>query len=152
MIGEEFMSLSLRKANMDDALDILKWRNDEKSIDGSFSKEKIAIPQHMEWYKKKLASDKCHMFILEEDGEKAGLVRVDQEGNVGELSIMIAPEKRGRGFGNEIMALVEKHLPEGVNALVGFVLPDNHPSRKMYLANGYNEFIAGDITCYIKLF
>lgn len=146
------MDLSLRKAVMDDALDILKWRNDEKSIEGSFTKEKIDIPHHMEWYKKKLSSTTCHMFILEEKGEKAGLIRIDQEGNVGELSIMIAPEKRGKGFGNEIMALIENNLPDGIKGLVGFVLPGNQPSRKMCLANGYNEFIAGDVTCYIKLF
>ena len=146
------MGLTLRQAAMDDAMDILKWRNDPASVDGSFTKGKITVPEHLEWLKKKLASDKCYMFILEEDGEKSGLVRVDREGNMGELSIMIETEKRGRGFGNEIMALVEKSLPSEIKGLVGFVLADNKASRKMCLANGYNEFIAGDVTCYIKLF
>jgi hypothetical protein len=30
------MSIYLREAAMEDALDILKWRNDEKSREGSF--------------------------------------------------------------------------------------------------------------------
>ena len=146
------MSLSLRKASMDDSLDILKWRNDAKSIEGSFSKEKITVPEHIEWFKKKLASPFCHIFILEENGIKAGVIRIDQEGNVGELSLMIAPEKRGLGLGSKMMSLLENNLPTDIKSLVGFVLPNNQPSRKAFLSNGYNEFIAGSVICYIKLF
>lgn len=146
------MSLSLRKASMDDSLDILRWRNDEKSIEYSFTKGTITVPEHMEWFKKKLSSPSCHIFILEEDGTKAGMIRIDQEGDTGEISLMIAPEKRGQGLGNKMMALLENNLPKGVKALVGFVLPDNQPSRKTFMANGYNEFIAGSVVCYIKLF
>ncbi len=146
------MGLSLRTASMDDALDILKWRNDEKSVESSFTKSKISVPQHMEWYKNKLASPLCHIFILEEDGSKAGMIRVDQNGDVGEISYMVAPEKRGRGLGKALLSLLENNLPDGVKALVGFVLPDNQPSKKTFLSNCYNEFVAGDVTCYIKLF
>jgi spore coat polysaccharide biosynthesis protein SpsF len=145
------MNLSLRKAAMEDALDILKWRNDEKSREGSFNKETINIPQHLEWYKKKIADENCLMFILMEDGHKAGNIRLDIKDNIAERSYMIAPEHRGRGLGKEILHLLEQDLPESIKALAGFTLPENAGSRKCFEDNGYTQLTAGDVICYLKV-
>ena len=146
------MNLSLRKAAMEDALDILKWRNDEKTMEGSFTKEKITIPQHLEWFKKKAADPDCHMFILMEDDQKAGHIRIDVKDGIGEISYMIAPDKRGKGYGKEILSLLEGQLQPCIRGLVGFTLPGNVGSRKCFADNGYTEFVAGEVISYIKLF
>lgn len=135
---------------MEDAIDILKWRNDETSRENSFTKEVINIPQHLEWYKKKMADPQCYLFILTSDGEKGGYIRIDCANDFGEISYIIAPDKRGQGLGKEILALLEKNLPEGINGLVGFTLPGNEGSRKCFSYNGYSEFTAGDVICYLK--
>ena len=144
------MSISLRNATMEDALDILKWRNDEKSRENSFSKETINIPQHLEWYKKKMADPDCHLFILMDADAKAGHIRLDVNGDVAEISYMIAPDHRGKGYGKEILRLVEQDVPDGIKVLVGFTLPGNEGSRKCFAAQDYRELTAGDVICYIK--
>ncbi len=144
------MSIDLRKASMEDALDILKWRNDEKSREGSFSKDKINIPQHLEWYKKKINDPNCHLFILTEGSDKLGHIRLDIKEDVAEISYMIAPEHRGKGLGKEILRLVENALPSGVTTLLAFTLPENAGSRKCFVDNDYLEFTAGDVICYLK--
>ena len=144
------MKLSLRAATMEDAMDIMRWRNDEQSRENSFSKDIIRIPEHLEWYKKKMSDEKCHLFILTADSEKAGYIRIDSSGDFGEISYIIAPEKRGQGLGKEILALLERSLPEGVNGLIGFTLPGNEGSRKCFEYNEYSRFMAGDIFCFVK--
>lgn len=135
---------------MEDAMDIMKWRNDEQSRENSFTKDIIRIPEHLEWYKKKMSDEKCHLFILAADGENAGYIRIDCVNDFGEISYIIAPEKRGQGYGKEILALLEKNLPEGINGLVGFTLPKNAGSGKCFEYNGYSKFSAGDIFCFVK--
>ncbi len=135
---------------MEDAMDIMRWRNDEQSRANSFSKNIIRIPEHLEWYKKKMADENCHLFILTAGSEKAGYIRIDVTGDFGEISYIIAPEKRGQGLGKEILALLEKSLPDGVNALIGFTLPQNEGSGKCFEYNGYSKFVAGDIFCFVK--
>ena len=144
------MEINMRKATMEDALDILKWRNDEKSREGSFNKEKINIPQHLEWYKKKMSDENCVMLILMDGEEKAGHIRLDIQGDTAEISYMIAPDKRGKGLGKEILRLMEQSAPSDVKVLVGFTLPGNDGSRKCFKDNDYTEFTAGDVICYIK--
>ncbi len=144
------MSIYLREAAMEDALDILKWRNDEKSREGSFSKDTINIPQHLEWYKKKLADPNSHLFILMAEDAKAGHIRLDCQNDVAEISYMIAPDHRGKGYGKEILRLIEQDAPEGIKVLVGFTLPGNEGSRKCFADNNYRELTAGDVICYIK--
>ena len=144
------MSLNLREASMEDALDILKWRNDEKSREGSFSKEIINIPQHLEWYKKKINDPSCHLFILTDGSDKLGHIRLDVKGDIAEISYMIAPAHRGRGLGKEILRLVESATPSAIKTLLAFTLPGNAGSRKCFVDNAYLEFTAGDVICYIK--
>lgn len=144
------MSIYLREAAMEDALDILKWRNDEKSREGSFSKETIKIPQHLEWYKKKMADPDSHLFILMDGETKVGHIRLDCQADVAEISYMIAPDHRGKGYGKEILHLVEDSAMSGTKVLVGFTLPGNAGSRKCFADNGYRELTAGDVICYIK--
>lgn len=144
------MGLSLRNATMGDAMDIMKWRNDEQSRQNSFNKDIIRIPEHLEWYKKRMGDENCHLFILEDDNVSAGYIRIDCDRDFGEISYIIAPEKRGQGLGKEILALLEKKLPEGVNGLIGFTLPGNEGSRKCFEYNEYSEFTAGDVICFVK--
>ncbi len=144
------MDLYMRRATMEDALDILRWRNDEDSRNSSFNKKVIPLPEHMEWFKKKLADPDCCMQILMAGEEKAGYTRIDCHGDVGEISTIIAPEMRGKGYGKEIFALTEEGLPEKVKVIVAFALESNEGSRRCMLENGYTELVADKLFCYVK--
>ena len=144
------MSIYLRKATIEDAKDILAWRNDPVTRENSFSKDEIELASHMKWFQSKLVSDNCLMLILEEEELKLGNVRVDIANHIGEISYMVSPVFRGNGYGKKMLEFLEKKLPVGVTTLVGFTTKDNIAAGKCVLANGYTEFDAGDVKCFIK--
>ena len=145
--------MKLRKAVMDDAELILKWRNDEKTRENSFSSDVIALEDHIKWLSRKLEDPKCHMFMLEDDGESVGNIRLDvlDKDDVGEISYMIAPDKRGKGYGKKILALVEEEArSKGIKVLTGLVKDENVASRKCFENAGYACASGGTIAAYIK--
>ena len=144
------MSIYLRKATIEDAKDVLTWRNDPVTRENSFSKGEIDLDTHMKWFQDRLLRDDCLMLILEEDELKIGTVRIDVVNHIGEISYMISPVFRGSGYGKRILQFLEKKLPIGVTTLVGFTTGENIASGKCFLANGYTEFNAGEIKCFIK--
>ncbi len=144
------MELYLRKANMDDAQDILLWRNDKTTRENSFSKGKISLISHMDWFVRKLDNPDCLMFMMMEGKEKVGHIRVDINGDIGEISYMIAPGSRGKGYGKKILELVEKEISGRVVSLMGLTLKENRASGRCFEVNGYNMTEAEDAYCYSK--
>lgn len=147
------MSLYLKKATIEDAEDVLSWRNDPTTRENSFTKGEISLLSHMNWFQRKLANPNCHIFILMDGDVKVGNIRVDVTEDVGEISYMIAPEARGKGYGKKIIALAENEMRNdetGVKALTGMVLKSNGASCHCFEANGYTAENAGDSFCYSK--
>ena len=145
--------MKLRKAVMDDAELILKWRNDEKTRENSFSSDVIALEDHIKWLSRKLEDSKCHMYMLEDGGEAVGNIRLDilDNDDVGEISYMIAPDKRGQGYGTAILSLVEDKAREhGIKTLTGLVKDENVASKKCFEKAGYACASGGTIAAYIK--
>ena len=93
------------------------------------------------------------MYIMEVENEKVGQIRIDRINDIGEISYMIAPEARGKGYGKKIIALVEDKLRNtetGIKTLTAFTLKDNVASGRCFQVNGYNCEDAGDSYCYSK--
>lgn len=136
---------------MDDAKVVLDWRNDELTRANSFSKDIIDLDSHLNWYKRKLDDDSCYLYILMDGEERIGQVRIDLVNDVGEISYMIAPESRGKGYGKDIIALCDGVKNGGAKVYMGLVEKDNEASKKCFIRNGYAEFVGGDIYCYVKV-
>lgn len=133
----------IRRATLDDAEVILEWRNDETTRMNSFSKEKIELDSHIKWFKRKLSEESCALFMLMDEDEAVGHIRIDRVNDIGEISYMIAPQKRGKGYGKMIINRCEGVIPEEINVLMGMVNNENEPSRKCFISNGYAEFSGG---------
>ncbi|SHI03357.1 L-amino acid N-acyltransferase YncA [Butyrivibrio fibrisolvens DSM 3071] len=143
--------MHIRKACIEDALSILEWRNDETTRMNSFDHEIIAEENHIRWFKNKLSDKSCHFFILEDEEGPAGCVRVDVIKDVGEVSYMIAPGRRGKGYGTKCLSLMEEEFKKtDVKSLVGFVIGQNLASAKCFENNDYVKMSAGDVNCFIK--
>ena len=146
--------MKLRRATMDDAEAILKWRNDERTRAGSFTQNIISLDTHKKWMESKLMDSNCCLFILTEGDELLGNIRLDMEGEsgeVGEISYVINPDHRGKGYGKVILRALEEEVPSWVRVLTGFVKTDNIASQKCFEALGYVKLNAGDVIGYIKL-
>ena len=149
------MALFLRNATIEDAQDVFNWRNDPDSRANSFNKDEIDLESHMLWFGKRLGRENTLMYILMNGNQKAGNIRIDIEGTTGEISYMIAPEARGKGYGKKILALLEKTLSESeagerINRLSGSVLKGNRASCRCFLANGYSETEQDDSYFFTK--
>ena len=145
------MGLFLRDADINDAEIILEWRNDSLTRNNSFSKELIDYETHIKWYKSKLSDKDCYLYILMDDTETIGHLRIDRVNDVGRISYTIAPGKRKRGYGKRIIELSESVVTGEIKALAGIVESSNEPSKKCFIHNKYAEFANGDIYFYIKL-
>ncbi len=151
--------MHLRKATIDDAKFMLDMRNDEVTRKNSFNQDIISYDSHVEWVKRKLSDDDCLMLVLMDSDEKIGSIRLDIAGDnseIGEISYMIDPDKRGRGYGKAILELIETYANEEADnlklkTLVGFVKNDNAGSARCFEDNGYTRLVAGDILCYMKV-
>lgn len=145
------MSAYLRKANIDDAKIILEWRNDPLTRENSFTKDPVDPETHIKWFNDKLSDENCSLFIMMDDTEQVGQLRIDKVDNIGKISYMIAPDKRNMGYGKQLIKLAEGVIGSNTKVLVGLVESFNEASKKCFIYNDYSELIGGDIACYIKL-
>lgn len=135
--------LFFRKANKKDAELLLRWRNDPIVRKFSFSQHKINLNEHRAWFKKILKNPRCHLYIiLNLANEEIGTVRFDEKDDQAEINIVLAPEFRGRGYGNEVILLSSRSFlaahPE-VSKIVAQVKEENIASVRAFLKSGYKE-------------
>ena len=141
----------LRKATIDDAMDILAWRNDPQTRAASFNKEEIDPDSHIKWFRGKLADENCELFILTDGEKKLGHIRVDINDNTGTISYMINPTHRGKSYGTEMIRLLDAAVDKRVSVLSALVEKDNAASQKCFERNGYERREEGDTIRYSKL-
>ena len=144
-------NLKLRPVTMEDAECILAWRNDEDSRKNSFHSDLIDWEAHVAWLTKKLDNEECMLYMVSDGTEDVGHIRLDISDKIGEISYMVAPEKRGKGYGSALLKLISTTPLLGVKALVGLVQKKNAVSGKCFLTAGFTCFAGGDTDCYVKL-
>jgi RimJ/RimL family protein N-acetyltransferase len=88
----------VRRATVDDALDVLAWRNDPTTRAMSRTQERVEEAAHLAWFAEAIADSRRTLLIGELDGQKIGMVRLDH-GEETEISINVNPLFRGRGLG-----------------------------------------------------
>jgi RimJ/RimL family protein N-acetyltransferase len=99
----------LRKAKKKDGLDVFNWRNDPDTRKASFSIEKITYEAHEQWFENFLKSTSGVMYIGVYEGTSVGVVRADKDEKGFEISWNVAPDKRKKGFGKQMVkALIDK--------------------------------------------
>lgn len=97
--------------------------------------------EHQVWIKHRLAQPLDPLYIILEDDQPAGLVRLDREDdedNACRISILIAPDKYKRGLGKIALTLVMSlHLSATWNAEI---LPENEASLVLFKKAGFVHY------------
>jgi|LWDU01.1.fsa_nt_gi RimJ/RimL family protein N-acetyltransferase len=117
-----------REAKKHDWPILLEWRNDAESRMASKNTEIVREEDHKKWLDDILRSDNHKLIIAEIDDEPAGIVRLNYTNNWCELSWTISPNKRGEGFGKEIVKTVSDSIDDPILVTIR---KDNIPSIKI---------------------
>ena len=131
-------SVNLRPAAGVDAEIILEWQSHPETRQ-YFREPRIPTPcEHENWLRGKLATPGCVINIIEHNGEPAGLLRLDAHGasDTLEVSILVAPQRRGLGIGGVALSLLRVLLPDA--HFVANIHPANKISKELFAGAGYS--------------
>ncbi|MCR9220177.1 MAG: UDP-2,4-diacetamido-2,4,6-trideoxy-beta-L-altropyranose hydrolase [Alphaproteobacteria bacterium] len=126
----------LRPAAQADRDVLLAWQRHPETRRHFRNPEPPDAAEHAAWFAAKARDPRCLMHMVEDADGAAGLVRLDLDGAGGaEVSILIAPDRRGRGVGAEALALIAALRPD--LRLTAEVLPGNTASHRLFRKAGY---------------
>lgn len=136
------MPLKIRTAELADELLVLDWANDPLVRRNSFIKSQIQPNSHRQWFYSRLQNSVgCKLYIIEtQAGVPIGQVRFERgEGMDWEIHFGLWVGARGRDLGSKVVKLALESLrnENEVAKVVGFVKPDNTPSKRVFERLGF---------------
>jgi len=131
--------LSFREAGERDCRMYYDWRNDESVRRVSFNTEKLDYGIHSKWFSERLKDTNTRMYVLMDGGEDVGQVRFDMKGAEAEISVSIAPDKRGRSYGKKGIRMMSEHMLDNtcVKKITAYIKKGNDVSLAAFLSSGY---------------
>ena len=139
----------VRPATAQDAELLWRWRNDPGTRHSSRSREEVPMDAHLRWLHATLRREDRRLLVGEQDGQPVGTVRwdLDTRGEW-EVSITVAPERRGSGLAGALLRAGEDWLqdahPDELAAYLASVHVDNVASRRLFLGAGYLPDLPAD--------
>lgn len=134
--------MNLRVASADDAELILDWRNDPETRRASRKQGAGTWEEHQRWLEHTLRSTDRLLLVAEDNGTPIGVLRFDLIDSMRwEVSINVAPERRGKGVG--VMILQEGsrwfsgHV--GLGVLEARVRENNARSLRAFRKAGFSD-------------
>lgn len=106
--------MNCRRANLSDADLLYRWRVEGETADW-YEGKPTTRAEHDLWLRQRLASPAVRIWIVEDHGTPIGVIRLDSND---ELSVEIAPEWRGMGFGTKAIVFACSQAEERVKACV----------------------------------
>lgn len=132
----------LRPFEEKDCRQVWEWRNEASVRQASFQSESIPYPDHERWFMGKLADPDFRGFIAEDaGGGSVGYVRFQRHGRDAEISVALAPQARGNGYGTALIREAsERMMKTGVaERVIALVRGDNPASLAVFCRAGFKE-------------
>jgi RimJ/RimL family protein N-acetyltransferase len=138
--------LTLRGAEHSDARLLFEWVNDPVVRAQSFTQATIPWEDHERWFARKLADERCLLLIAEDaQGQPVGQVRFDLgDDSSAVISIAMAPERRGQGYGAVAIARACEVLraQHGLLTVLAYIRRDNLASQRAFSRAGFSAPLA----------
>lgn len=133
--------VSLRPAVWADADLLMSWRNDPATVESSRTRRLVDRSEHERWLSGVLTDGARRLWVAQLDTLPIGSVRLDVADATGEISLVVAPEWRARGFGSRIMSTLMEDLRGDLQArsLRAVARLDNLASRRLFASCGFRE-------------
>jgi UDP-2,4-diacetamido-2,4,6-trideoxy-beta-L-altropyranose hydrolase len=131
--------LQLRRAQKTDCKLLFEWANDPVTRMVSFHTAPISWEEHTRWFNGRLEDSQHVLYVGEHDGRAIGQVRFEVEGDKAVLSINVAPEIRGEGWGSDLLRLSIRTFARAsaIGRIDALVKPDNSPSVRLFEKSGF---------------
>lgn len=139
----------LRRVGRQDERLLYHWVSDSEVRKNSFHTGEITWQEHERWFHEHFVSEQCDMFILEYEGNPVGQVRIDWQGDRGEIDYSIGRNFRGLGYGTKMLQMVEKKTNKG-RWLYAEVKKQNKASNHIFEQLGYKKKQEDNIYVYEK--
>ncbi len=131
----ENKKITLRKAKIDDLMNIYLLSNDEEVRKYSFNDRKIDLEEHKNWFKMFFDKKNNLFLILENCSDFMGQVRFKIEDKEAILSISLVKKYRGLGFGkialNNSLKILEDEYPS-IELVKAEIKENNRSSIKLF--------------------
>ena len=134
--------LRLRPATIDDAPQLLAWRNDPEVRSVSFENNVVSLSTYQLWLQRKLDQDDCSLWIaVNRSGESIGQVRLEELGsNEATIRISLDQVRRAKGLGRSLIekacGLAFEQNPQ-LLSIVAQILPGNVASERAFRSVGF---------------
>ena len=129
------VNLDLQPANESDFELLWQWANDPVTRANSFDSSPIPWEQHKGWCCAKLEDPLCRLWVVENPSSgKVGVVRFDAVGSEATVSVSLAPQARGQGYGSRIIAAACQQLfqSSGTKLVRALIKPENKASIRAF--------------------
>jgi spore coat polysaccharide biosynthesis predicted glycosyltransferase SpsG len=139
------IGLVARPATPQDCRQLWQWRNDPATRAGSGSSAEVPWDDHLRWFTASLTRTDRMLLVIEDPVGPVGTVRWDlkSEGEW-EVSITVAPERRGQNLARPLLRVAELALSEAtrssgteVRAYLAVVHIDNPSSMRLFETSAY---------------
>lgn len=134
--------LHARPAVLDDAELLLTWRNDPETRRWSRSTDEIDLDTHRRWLAGSLDRADRRLLVVSDLDGPVGTVRWDRECRGWEVSITVAPHRRGGGLAVPLLRAGEDALRARTGTgtpAIAVVHADNAASARLFTRAGYQE-------------
>ena len=134
--------LRLRLVTADDRQLLFQWANDPVVRNNSFHSKAIGWEEHCAWFTAKLQDPACLMFLAFLDGGRPlGLARFDMQNHSAMVSVNIAAEFRGRGWGGRVIrkACEAFFAARPVARVNAYIKKDNVASQHAFAKAGFSH-------------
>jgi spore coat polysaccharide biosynthesis predicted glycosyltransferase SpsG/RimJ/RimL family protein N-acetyltransferase len=133
--------LRLRPATEADADTLLGWRDDPATRAASREKGKVDAERHRSWLAATLADPGRHLLVAYDDEGELGTLRWDRrDDGEWEVSLTVAPERRGRSLAAPLLRCGEEWLAvhePAAHTMLAAVHVDNAASIRLFDGGGY---------------
>jgi UDP-2,4-diacetamido-2,4,6-trideoxy-beta-L-altropyranose hydrolase len=140
--GEKFR---LRKACVKDARLVWEMANELSTRAVSFSSDMIPWDTHVEWFNAKLKDPNCQFFIaVDEQDVTLGQIRFDVHEKGALVSVSLAANCRGRGYGEALIrqGSAQVFRETNIDFIKACIKPENTTSARAFFKAGYQ--LVGD--------
>lgn len=134
--------LRARRARPDDAELLLAWRNDPDTRRWSRSHDEVGLAAHRRWLTGSLERDDRLLLVVDDVRGPVGTVRWDRDDSGWEVSITVAPQRRGEGLAGPLLRAGEDALRARTGAgtpVTAVVHTGNDASARLFARAGYGD-------------